>query len=76
MPTTYVVSPRGKARVWGGILALGMPTVLVYVYAADPSSRVWHVSGMAKVLCQSLMVSMLAAMFAGGLYVTLVVRFA
>lgn len=74
VPTTYVISPRSRSRVWGGILALGVPTLLVYVFAADPSSRVWHVSGIAKVLCQFLMVSMLVTAFAVGLYVTLFVR--
>lgn len=74
IPTTYVISPRGRNRVWGGILALGVPTLLVYVYAADPSSHEWHVSGIAKLLCQFLMVTMLVTMFAAGLYFTLFVR--
>jgi hypothetical protein len=77
-PTTYVTSPQGKHRVWVGIMALGLPTLLVfgyfYFHAADPSNREWHVSGMAKVLCQLLLLTMLVSMFAAGLYLTLLVR--
>ena len=75
-PTTYVISPRGGARVWVGILALGLPAFLVYIYAfpADSSNSEWHVAGAAKVLCQSLLVFMLAGMLAAGLYLTLFVR--
>jgi hypothetical protein len=73
-PTTYVTSPQGKHRIWGGIIALGVPSLLVCVYVIDPSGREWHVSGMAKVLCQVLLLSILAFGFAGGLYLTLFVR--
>lgn len=75
-PTTYVISPRGKSRVWAAIFALGLPTFLAYnyFYPADPSSSEWHVSGAAKVFCQFLLVVILGGMFAAGLYLTLVVR--
>jgi hypothetical protein len=72
LPTTYITTPRGKSRFWGSILALGVPALLVYIYVADPAE--WHVSGMTKLLCQLLLLAMLVAMFAAGLYLALFVR--
>ena len=75
LPTTFVY-PQGRwHRVWVGIIALALPTLLIYgYYAVDPSSREWHVSGMTKVLCQGLFLFMLVAFYAAGLYVTLFVK--
>jgi hypothetical protein len=67
----YVTSPTGRLRIWCGVFLLGLPFVFVLAWTFNGSESKWHITGAARLLTIALVLMVLVASIAVGIYYTL-----
>ncbi len=71
---TFLVSPRGRLRIWIGVLFLGLPALFILNWFINPEFREWHITGVERGFAAVAIVVLFAAAIAAGLYFTLLRR--
>jgi hypothetical protein len=67
----FVTTPQGKMRLCAGAFLLGLPALFVSSWLLDPSQWEWHVAGIERLVCEILILLMLALAVGAGVHITL-----